>query len=115
MQRRFAVGLTFTLGLLGGLSLAAGWYTATATEESSYVDSGGAIAGGVRIVGTTTGQPAPAPGHWIVSDSGVLTWALDSSSPRGTTPDAKWLADREKAMADIEREIECQIYTCDAP
>ena len=111
MQRRQLIALTFALGLLGGSALATGLYTATATEPIAHDSSGGARSGGARIVGGS--HQAPAPGHWIVTDSGTLRWVVDGDGSGGA-PDNKWLADRRKAIDEVWRELDCQIYLCES-
>lgn len=111
-MQKTIVAMTFALGLFGGIALATGVYQATATESAHAGAAQTTLAGGAHMVGAD--RVAPASGHWIVSDSGTLTWVLDTDT-RGKAPDAQWIADRERHIADLNREIDCQIYTCDAP
>lgn len=110
-MQKLVVALTFAFGLFGGVALATGVYQANATEARLVTDQS-TIAGGARVIGAD--RQAPAAGHWIVTGSGALTWVLDSET-NGKTPSPQWIADRERAIADLNREIECQIYMCDAP
>jgi hypothetical protein len=113
MQRSSVWVLTFVLGTFGGVMLATGVYTATASDDASRngaTDTG--LSGGVRILGADPTRIQP--GHWIVSDGGALKWVADDSA-QNAVPDAKYLGERRRAIADVQREIECQISSCDEP
>lgn len=111
-MQKTVVAMTFALGLFGGIALATGVNGASATETAVGTSRATQI-GGTTLIGVDR-QVAPASGHWIVSDQGALRWVLDTDTS-GTLPDTKWIADRERHIADLNREIECQIYTCDVP
>lgn len=111
MGRRITLTVAFTLGLLGGGALAAGWYSATATVENGVATPAQVrVVGGAHRIGGDTRVVTPTSGRWILTESGAVMWVTDDQVPPGArTPNAQWYADRARELQRVADDLECQI------